>query len=192
MKNSKSNTTPSKRDYWETPGWFAAQSEKLLKVTFIIDAAATEENKKGIYFFSEDDNALELNWKEELETYLSMDFNAYTSPAIFVNPPFSQLSLWIDKIIKESSKGLTICLVHPDTSDTDWNQKIEDGCFMQIVPRSRLGYIHPETGEEMASPPFPSCVSVFHGFPREIVQRVRFVSDKPPKKRKPKKAVLSE
>ncbi len=184
MNINKTNTKKSIRDLWSTPPWFVNQVADILKVKFLLDPCCSEDNKKAPLFFDEKLNGLAMDWAEDIECWMDGEIlPVLINPAVWVNPPFSQLALWTEKIIKESQKGLTICLVHPDLSDPDWSQKIEDNCFLQLVPRKRLNYINPETGEPADSIPFNSCVSVFNGMPNKIVQRIRFDLDKPVKQK---------
>ena len=177
MNVSTSNTKPSKRDYWITPQWFVNQIADITNLSFVLDACASDGNQKADYFINEEGNGLTADWRE-----WSADMNL-AGTAIWVNPPFSQLDLWIDKIIEEKQNGLTICMVHPDLSDPDWSQKIDDNCFLQLVPRKRLNYINPETGKPAGSIPFNSCVSVFNGMPNNTVQSIRFDLNKPVKQK---------
>jgi len=175
---TSTNTKASVRDLWETPAWLVKQVSKILNVQFVLDPCCTEKNKKAGCFFTPEVNGLAMDWAADLDCW--MDGGRFiSSPAAFVNPPFSQLDEWIQKVIEESQKGLTIALVHPDTPDTAWYQKIEDNCLLQLVPTSRVNFVDPETGLEKSGVNFPSCISVFNGFPRTNVQRVRFQLNKP-------------
>jgi len=175
MKNITSTTKQSVRDYWQTQGWFVKQIEEIAKVEFILDPCASESNKKTSLYIDENDNGLEVDWLR----YIMTLGDGSVLGAVFVNPPFSQMDKWIDKIILESNRGLRVFMLHPDTSDTAWYQKIEKHCTYQLVPRSRLNYIDPETGKPRNGVNFQSCVSVFTGVHLPSPPRIRFDLEKP-------------
>lgn len=191
MKNINSNTKESVRDYWRTPQWFVDQLENTGKVVFVLDPCANGYNHKAITYINESEDGLTTDW-----LYLVQN-GGYSGclGAVFVNPPFSQMDKWIDKIIEESNKGLRVFMVHPDTSDTAWFQKIEKYCTYQLVPTSRLNYLDPETGDPKSGVNFQSCVSVFTGISLGNPPRVRFKLDKPSKKKsnsiKPRRVVTT-
>lgn len=176
MNIFKSRTKKSERDCWETPQWLVGQIERILKVRFILDPCANNDNCKAWKYFDEEDNGLEVSWRSYI--FDQCFDNLILNPAIFVNPPFSKLDQWIDKIIQESRNGLFIVLLHPDSSDTKWYQKIEDHCFMQLIPNSRINFIKPGETKESSGVSFHSVISVFNTLPKTNVQRIRFDLDK--------------
>lgn len=169
INNSK--TILSLRDSWETPEWLTLLIQKFCKVEFVLDPCCTDKNSHGVFCFTVDDDGLKKNWVDCLDLKLFGEF--IPAGAVWVNPPFSQMSLWIDKVIKESKKGLTVFLLHPDTPDTAWYQKIENNCKIQLIPTGRINFVDPETGVEKKGVAFPSCISIFNSLPGTNVQRVR-------------------
>jgi phage N-6-adenine-methyltransferase len=160
MNINNSKTKASKRDLWETPQQLVDQVADILKVHIALDPCCTEKNRKCWNGCFKKQDGLKLDWLSSCNA-----ITGFSNKAVWVNPPFSELHKWIDKVIEESNKGLTIVLVHPDTPDTAWYQKIEKNCLMQLVPTSRINYIDPEIEEVKSGVNFPSCISVFNGFP---------------------------
>jgi phage N-6-adenine-methyltransferase len=177
MNNIKSNVKKSIRDYWETPQYLVNQVSNLLFCDFVLDPCSTDKNKKGDFYIPEWVDGLQEDWRCLLAGLVTDEYSF--CPAVWVNPPFSKLDQWVDKVIHESSKnGLLICMLHPDTPDPAWYQKIEKHCFMQLVPDKRINFVDPETGKEKSGVNFPSCISVFNAWPKNNVQRIRFTINK--------------
>ena len=165
MNIIKTHTKPSVKDLWETPTWFVRQLQHDFHITFVLDPCCTVDNKKGWYHFDENDDGLSKSWCAHTVTRMMEDGNAALNATAFVNPPFSQLNDWIEKSIETARKGMPVALLHPDTRDTKWYQKIEKHCFMQLLPTSRLNYINPESRKDDGRVNFHSCVSLFNALP---------------------------
>lgn len=174
MNTINSNTKLSERDYWRTPRRLVTCIADLLHVQFVLDPCAEWEHAHGTICINEKEDGLSVNWQRKIFHNLDRLERCVNNPAVFVNPPFSQMDKWADKIIEESRKGLTVVLVHPDTPDTQVYQKIEDHAFMQLRPDRRINYIKPGEDKETSGVSFPSVISVFNAYPRECLQRVRF------------------
>lgn len=79
----------------------------------------------------------------------------------FVNPPYSQISKWVDKAIEEAEKGKVTHLLVPARTDTKWFKKLFDyGCGFAF----RTGRL--KFGNSKNSAPFPSVTVVID---KEIV-----------------------
>jgi phage N-6-adenine-methyltransferase len=175
MNINNNSTTPLKeKDYWQTPWWLIRQLESMCHVEFILDACATDQTKKALLHFSEKEDALSLNWADYFFGLSNSTALYQKNGAVWCNPPFSQMALWIDKNIEESQKGVPIFMCHADTPDRNWFQKIEAHCFMQYVPDGRINYLLPDGSKPENNVPFPSCISVFNGWHNDGVKRVRF------------------
>lgn len=68
----------------------------------------------------------------------------------FCNPPYSEVSKWVDKAIKECFFGCDVWLLVPARTDTRWFKKLyEFGCAFYFV-FGRLSF------NDKGSAPFPS------------------------------------
>lgn len=75
----------------------------------------------------------------------------------FCNPPYSEISDWIDKIIIEHKKGKSIVLLVPSRTDTKWFHKHVLTTAKEIrFVKGRLKF-----GGAKDSAPFPSMIIIF-------------------------------
>ena len=72
----------------------------------------------------------------------------------FVNPPYSDISKWVDKAILEGNRGNWSIMLLPSRTDTQWFKKlVNHGCeFMFIEGRLKFN--------DSKSAPFPSMFVV--------------------------------
>lgn len=137
----------SKKQDWETPQWLFDQLNE--KYHFDLDAAASKENAKLANYFTEDDDALNLDW------------GSYKS--IFCNPPYTtQLqNAFVKKAYEEHQKyGNTIVMLLPARVETKRFHKWIFGKAEVIFLEGRLkfennGVPHPHNA------PFPCAIVVY-------------------------------
>lgn len=163
--NNFSKTKPSVRDLWETPKSFVDTVASIFSIRdFDLDPCCTKDNKKGLVYYDEEMDGLHSSWA----------ICGYTT--VFVNPPFSQMPLWIDKAIEESTaNNMLVAFLHADSRDTSWYRQIDKYATHQLLPNRRLNYISPETGGKKSGVSFYSVVSVFTGLPKETLQQIRII-----------------
>lgn len=110
MKRNKPAITFSRHsDEWETPQ--ALFDGLNLEFGFTIDVCATKKNTKCKRYFTEQGFSLVRPWDGEV---------------CWMNPPYSQVDLWIKKAYEESRRpfnpAVVVCLVYART-DTVWFHK---------------------------------------------------------------------
>ena len=130
----------SKSDEWETPqGLFNELDEEF---NFDRDPCATPENAKcGQYYTKEDDG---LRW-------------SYRKESVFINPPYSQISKWVEKAYNESRDAKIIVMLLPARTDTRWFHKyIYNKAKIRFI-KGRLKF-----GDSKNSAPFPSMIVIFN------------------------------
>lgn len=76
---------------------------------------------------------------------------------VFVNPPFSDISQWVEKAWLEYQQGKTVVLLIPSRTDTKWWHKYIMKASEIRFLQGRLKY----EGNKSGPAPFPSCVVVF-------------------------------
>lgn len=126
-------------DEWSTPQAFYDLLDR--EFWFELDPCATAENAKCRRFFTKEDNGLTLPW----------------GPGpVFVNPPYSQIVQWTEKVYKESLNGCIVVMLIPSRTDTRyWHRWIMRAAEVRFV-KGRLKF-----GGAKNSAPFPSAVAVF-------------------------------
>jgi len=87
----------------ETPQPFFDAVQRFFNVKFVVDLAASDENKKCRVFCSEEHSAFDSVWPTDCWCWL--------------NPPFGQLSRWIDRLSIEVDRGCKIISIWPLSGD---------------------------------------------------------------------------
>jgi phage N-6-adenine-methyltransferase len=116
---------------------------------------------------------------------LTADDNGLTSEwhgRVFVNPPFSEKELWLQKSIDEKNNTEAIMVVTPDSTDTKswWHEYIAKKADYIWFSKGRISYVVPKShanqfpkydgGEKANSPTFGTAISIF-GEPGEKTLR---------------------
>ncbi len=74
----------------------------------------------------------------------------------FVNPPYSEISKWVEKAYNENKKGKTVVMLIPSRTDTKWwHEYIMKANEIRFI-KGRLKF----SGHKNSAP-FPSAVVVF-------------------------------
>lgn len=111
-----------KSDEWATP--------KKIYDYFINDLGCFDP-----YPMERDFDGLQIEWKENN----------------FVNPPYSQISKWVDKALEEREKGKKSVMLLPSRTDTKWFAKLFENHSSFIFITGRLHFNETKEGA-----PFPS------------------------------------
>jgi phage N-6-adenine-methyltransferase len=138
-----SNTPQAIRDLWRTPKTIFDYYDRRFK--FIGDVAASDSNKLCTYYIDQAEDALSVDW----------------FPVNWLNPPFSNVTPWINKAIKQESLGnLTVILLPADTS-VKWFKLAFDNCTECHLISGRLAFINQETGKPVSGNNKGSVVFIF-------------------------------
>jgi len=148
-------------DQWQTPQSLYDFLDK--EYGFLIDACATAENTRCLNFFKD---CLAVDWKEEAEKLFGPKY--VKKGAIFMNPPYSDPELFLQKAW-ESSKGIkVVCLVSNSIITCKYidfldktNRESNNPC-REFVPgleikflRRRTNFYHPK---KRSSSPTGGCM----------------------------------
>lgn len=130
-----------KSDEWSTPQDFFDKLNQ--EFHFTLDPCATDENHKCPKYYTIEDDGLSKSWAGE---------------CVFINPPYSQSKLWIEKAYKEARDNKdTVCAVLvPSRTDTKYFHEYCMKATEIHFVKGRLKF-----GGEKNSAPFPSMVVVF-------------------------------
>jgi len=101
----------NENDSWETPPDKLEEAMIKYDVNPVIDVCASFENKKFKRYFSPHVNALNQEWTEDF----------------FMNPPYSEITLWMKKAWEEHKKYNVnaLILVFAKTSVKWWHEYVE-------------------------------------------------------------------
>lgn len=150
-------------DEWETPqALFDALDGEF---GFMLDAAATHENKKGdegTAYITAAEDALSVDWLE----WMKGDDGEppWATWAVWLNPPYSRCAEFVAKAAAESKKGCTVVMLLPARTDTRyfhdyiWDAK---GHQPRLDVQIRFLKGRLKFGDAKDSAPFPSMVVVF-------------------------------
>jgi len=138
MKNIQSTTKANEKNSAQTPQWFFDSLENYLGAIFDLDVCANEATAKCDWHYSLDENgenALELDWAMEN----------------FCNPPFDNVSAWIEKAIAVSKGGRSTAMIYPDTPETGYSRLAFEHADTIIRMPFRLRFLRPDGTEFMDS-----------------------------------------
>lgn len=82
--------------------------------------SSSKENNLGLkHYFTKEKDGLKQNWSD------------YDS--IFINPPFKDMRIWVDKILfeLEKSENMVIVLLAPSKTETKWWHKLISSKFLE-------------------------------------------------------------
>lgn len=138
-------------DEWATPQWLFNELNEIFH--FSLDLCATADNAKCRNYFTQTDDGLKQKWQG----------------ICWLNPPYSQITPWIDKAYQSSSNGATVVCLLPSRTDTLWwhSYAVKGDIFFV---NGRLKF-----NDGRQSAPFPSTIIVFNGkeySPEALPQRL--------------------
>ena len=134
-----------KSDEWETPQKIFDELNE--EFPFNLDPCATDDNHKCDVYYTKKDDGLVQNWE---------------GASVFCNPPYSDISRWVEKCFYEGCKdNTTVVMLIPSRTDTKYFHNY-------IYMRSEIRFIKGRvrfSGKDNA--PFPSMVVIFRGAIKE-------------------------
>jgi site-specific DNA-methyltransferase (adenine-specific) len=141
-KTTQKTLFSSKTGEWATPQEFFNKLDWRFG-KFTLDPCATTENYKTKKYYTLEDNGLTQDWEGE---------------TVFVNPPYRNLSEWVEKGYRESQKDDTkVVMLIPARTDTKyWHNYVMRASEIHFI-KGRLKF-----GDSKNSAPFPSAVVVFN------------------------------
>ena len=131
----------SRSDEWETP--IDIFNKLDAEFHFDLDPCSTDSNHKCDKYLTKEINGLSKNWGGR---------------RVFCNPPYSNISEWVEKAYRESQQDHTlIVLLIPARTDTRYFHDY-------IYQRSEIRFIKGRLKfSGKGSAPFPSMIVIFRG-----------------------------
>jgi len=142
-KMPKQKRGSSKQDYGTPKEFLDALRNRLGIVEFDIDLAATPENAKASFYYTEQDDALAPK-------------NSWCGNGggwSFLNPPFGDIPPWVDKACDESSKGAKIAVLVPASVGANWWREYVDG-------KAYITYLNGRITFEGCKDPYPKDCAI--------------------------------
>ncbi len=125
---------------WQTPPWLVGKCRAALGGYITLDAAASDENKLGQAWFTQERSALENSWAYEV--------HKAHRPTLFCNPPGEKTGKLIrafwNRWNYESEAFYASVWVDFNLDHLRFLERVPRDCL--IVPRRRMAFIDPSTG----------------------------------------------
>ena len=135
----------SKYIEWRTPQKFFDRLNE--EFHFVLDAAATYRNTKCKLYYSIYPDALTQSWNH--------------GGAVFCNPPYGRnIGKWVQKAYEESQSGVTIVMLLPARTDTQWFHNWVYGKAEIRFIKGRIKF-EDEEGKKLWNAPFPSMIVIY-------------------------------
>lgn len=146
-----------KKDVYYTPKWFTSLLSEIFPAGFYDPCPGQRIIDGSVPQLRRYDTPSEWG---HVEDGLTTDWLGMNMP-VFVNPPFSDLENWVDKINCEAGCGVAIVYFGKLDYRTKWGLKLVYGAHM-LIPV--MGYTHylREDGSEYASATFQSCLATWN------------------------------
>ena len=124
----KSFTPVNIKDLWQTPKSLFGKLNS--EFNFICDVAASNENSLCSQFIGEDQDSLGAH------RWLSSNW---------CNPPYSNITPWVEKAITQHSQGKTIVMLLPADTSVKWFKLAYESCNEVRFISGRISFINADT-----------------------------------------------
>lgn len=144
MSYNNTTTLEPDRDSWRTPKQVFEWLDRVYR--FDHDTACTDENalKKPVWLGRHDRDALASVWAGK----------------VFCNPPYSDISPWVDKAIESAQSGATTVMLIPSPNGESYHAKALRSAKRLLLINGRLAFIN-SAGKPVSGNNRGSCLYVF-------------------------------
>ena len=123
----KSNTPVNIRDLWQTPkSVFNKLNDEF---NFVCDVAASYKNSLCSAYLDEGNNSLACTW----------------GSVNWCNPPYSDITPWVNKAIEQHQLGKTIVMLVPADTSVKWFKLAYESCNEVRFISGRISFINADT-----------------------------------------------
>jgi phage N-6-adenine-methyltransferase len=154
--NFNNSTTPeSEQDCAQTPFWFIGSLEDFTNLNIGFDVCAAKNTAKSQDYYSIDEGI------DGLDSFCDWGRINYC------NPPYSNISPWVQKSKIEAEKGNTTLMLIPDKAEVGYTRLARQHADTVIHMPFRLNFLRPDGSEfldkagKKQGPKFPVCVYIF-------------------------------
>lgn len=123
----KSNTPANIKDLWQTPRELFDRLNK--EFNFDTDVAASDLNHLCANYFTEENSGLLAEW----------------GSVNFINPPFSNITPWVQWSKVQHELGKTNVMVLPSDTSVKWFKEAFDSCNEVRFISGRISFINADT-----------------------------------------------
>jgi len=133
-----STTPPEHRDSWMTPPEVFAVPNAEFR--FIGDAAASDSNHLHERYLTEQQDSLSTDW-----------LAYFGSGTVWCNPPYSDISPWVEKANNEAKNGVGTVMLLPVDTSVGWFRLARQNCTeVRFITGGRLAFISAATGKPVS------------------------------------------
>lgn len=150
---ARSKTPTADRDLRQTPMWLVdALLSELNLVEFDWDICAEPHTAKASKYLTEEDDALRGPWA--LGSGGWIDQRSF----VFMNPPYSDVTPWLEAANQAALDGLFVVGVLPDDRGTRWYQTYIEGVATHCwLPLRRVSFCDGDGVEQRGNPKATVC-----------------------------------
>jgi phage N-6-adenine-methyltransferase len=138
VMTQSAKSSESSSDDWCTPPVVLDRVRAVMPIR--LDPASSGDNPtNATVVLTPHNDGLLMDWHSLLKRFPR-------GGCTFVNPPFSQVGAWARKAAEEAAKGLPIFFLGASRVDARWYRSLLAIADAEIIWKSRIKFLDPETG----------------------------------------------
>lgn len=155
------------KDTWRTPKYFFNWLDS--RFSFVVDGCANHENNLSTFYIGKGgifEDFLDFNINQ-------LESIAFGKTAIYVNPPYSNVTPFIVRAKELRDSGHTVVMLLNNDKSTQWYQNHIHNVANEVIDITggRIAFINPVTGKEIKGNSKGQMVVVFDPTMEDYVTR---------------------
>ncbi len=145
---NKTDTPASEKDLWQTPiALFKALDQEF---DFDVDICASEDNALCHAFFTVEESALKMKWRNY-------------GGGQFINPPYSQTQAFMERAAEQAKlHNITVVALVNANTDTQWfSDAVKTANEVRLLT-GRVAFVKPN-GKKASGNPKGQCLIIWRG-----------------------------